>query len=160
MAYPWSANDILTAADLNAAISTGIVSTGLGAWTSYTPTVTQSGAVTKTVTVGSYIKIGRLVIFSLDLAITGTGTASNNVIVSLPVTAAAANQIVGSGIIFDSSASTVYAGVAHLNSTSSFGLWSASTDGSPSQFLGLRVFTAALASGDAIRVSGMYQSAT
>ncbi len=130
------------------------------AWQSYVPTVTQGVGVANTVNYARYFKNGRLCAFNIDLAVTGTGTAASNVIVSLPLTAASANLIVGSGIIYDASAAIVYAGVAHLNAVTTFGLWSASTDGSPSQFLGLRVFTAALASGDAIRVGGVFETAT
>jgi hypothetical protein len=60
----------------------------LGVWTSWTPTVTQAGSITKTVTYARYIKLGRLVIAQAYLAITGAGSSATAVTVSLPVTAA------------------------------------------------------------------------
>lgn len=107
MAYPWSANDILTAADLNAAIGTGIVSTGLGAWTTYTPTLTQTATVTKTVSSAAYMKIGRGVIGQATVSVTGAGTAGAQVRLGLPM-AAAHNVVMASGYIYDSSTTTRY----------------------------------------------------
>lgn len=71
----------------------------LGAWTSYTPTITQSGAVTKTVTYAKYMQIGKAVICNVTLAVTGSGTGSNEITVTVPVTAATsnANLVVGAG---------------------------------------------------------------
>lgn len=160
MAYPWSANDILTAADLNAAIGTGIVSTGLGAWTSFTPTLTQSVTVTKTVTYARYIKIGRLCAFYLNLAVTGSGTASNVVVIGLPLTAGQTDSmIIGSGFILDTSVSTLYTGTCSTASTTTFTMFPNSTDGNTNS-LGARVFTAGLASGDSVRAFGIYETAS
>ena len=65
---------------LEAALST------LGAWTSWTPAVTQSTSVSLTATGSRYCKFGRLVIAQAAIAVTGSGTASNAIIISLPVT--------------------------------------------------------------------------
>lgn len=65
---------------------------GLGAFTNWTPTITQSVNVTYTDTQSTYTKIGRLVICQGDLAITSAGTANNAITIGgLPFT------IVGSG---------------------------------------------------------------
>lgn len=59
-----------------------------GAWTTYTPTVTQSGTVNKTVTRAAWMRIGRLVFVQWALSMTGAGTGNNVITVSLPVAAA------------------------------------------------------------------------
>ena len=59
-----------------------------GAWTTWTPTLTQSGTVTATVTSAVYGRWGRLIVGQFRLSVTGTGTGSNAVTVSLPVTSA------------------------------------------------------------------------
>lgn len=164
MAYPatpktWVAGDVLTAAQLNAELRDALLGAfplGVGAWTSYTPTLTQSGAVTKTVTYAKYQRVGRLIHATWSLAVTGTGTGVNVVTVSLPVTAAAA-VTAGSGFIFDSSASLHYGGIAVLNTTTTCQLLSTSTD--TTVFLGGAVFTAALAAGDVVTGSVTYESA-
>lgn len=128
------------------------------AWSSYTPTLTQSGAVTKTVTRAKYVQLGKMVTVSLDLTVTGTGTASNAVIVGLPVTAASAsdNQI-GSGIVFDASAGLLYQGAVVLASTTTIAMYGPAT--SPVGYLGTQQFTAALASGDRITGTIIYEAA-
>lgn len=134
--------------------------TDTDAWTSYIPTLTQGATVTNTVVYAKYIKIGRLVIFSISLSVTGAGTASNAVLFGLPVAASSSSGIaLGSGIIFDVSAGLIYAGIPDLQTASTALAWPASTDGNASG-LGARVFTAALASGDVVRFSGMYESAS
>ena len=52
------------------------------AWETWTPTVTQSGSVTCTVTYAKYAQIQKLVVASAYLTVTGTGTANNPVLVS------------------------------------------------------------------------------
>ena len=90
----------------------------LGAWDTYTPTLTQSGAVTKTVTRAAYTQIGKTVICNVLLIVTGTGSAGSQITVSLPVTASTSNQdlIVGTAEMWDNSAQ-VYTGLARLVST-------------------------------------------
>lgn len=157
MAYPWSANDILTAADLNAAIGTGIVSTGLGAWTTYTPTFTQSATITKTVSRASYIKIGRLVIGDVVLAATSAGTAANIVKVGLPVASVGtASPVSCSAYFYDASATTRYvlAGYASSSTELAF-LYNVATNGS----FGVNP-AVTVASGDFIGVTFLYESAT
>jgi hypothetical protein len=127
-----------------------------GAWTSWTPTVTQSGTVTTTNTRSRYVRYGRTIHFSVDLSVTGSGTGSNPVLVSLPATAAASAQMVaGTGNIGDSSAATDYVGSPYLNSTAAVGLLNSS-----GAYLGNATFTAGLASGDRIRISGTYEAAS
>lgn len=132
----------------------------LAAWTSYTPTLTQSGAVTKTVTYAKYIQMGKTVIVTVMLDVTGTGTAANNVVVTLPVTAALGASgfpVVGVGQIFDTSASAKYKALAVLGSTTTALLTPTNTTGNDA--LGSAQFTAALASGDTVYLSLTYEAA-
>ena len=104
-----TSGQVLTAATMN---SIG------AAWETWTPAVTQSGAVTATTTYAKYMRIQKLVIASAYMSITGTGTANNAVEMSLPITAASSSaQIIGSGIIFDDSATKVYVVSAAIYST-------------------------------------------
>jgi hypothetical protein len=82
-----SSGQILTAATMN---SIG------AAWESYTPTLTQSSTVTKTVTYAKYTQINKLCIVNVRLDVTGAGTAANSVVVGLPLTSASANINIGS----------------------------------------------------------------
>ncbi len=131
-----------------------------GAWTSYTPTLTQSSAVTKTVTYAKYEKVGRMVTVSVSLSVTGTGVASNNVTVTLPFTAAAVEGLSGSGFIFDLSASIVYPGILSGISTTTFGFYAADVQSGAGGYLGVGNFSAALASGDIIRGTVTYEATT
>jgi hypothetical protein len=126
-----------------------------GAWTDWTPTVTQTGAVTKTVTKARYLQVGKLVIVNFDLAITGSGTGSSSVIVSLPVTPLTAHaRMVGSGQILDISTTTSYA--------CSIGIVSGSlqfyNDASQNSSWGFYPSTA-LANGDAVNGTVTYEAA-
>lgn len=129
------------------------------AWTAYTPTLTQSATVTKTVSVARYTRIGNLVTVGISLTVTGAGTASNGVVVGLPLTALAGTCF-GAGYIFDTSASLFYAGIAYPTSTTTFGLLIGSgtgvgnVAGAPSGG-----FTAALAAGDLISFNLSYEAA-
>lgn len=122
----WTAGEYPTAAQFNQDIrdnENAIVPLAPDAWTSYTPTLTQSGAVTKTVDYSRYTKIGRLVTFAFALTVTGSGTAANNVTVSLPFTAAGSvGTHAGVMLVYDSSTTTRYNGNAELNSTTTCAL--------------------------------------
>ena len=130
------------------------------AWNTWTPTVTQTGSVTVTVTRATYFRAGRLIEFHATLAVTGSGTGSSQVLMSLPVTAASSGHAInGSGYITDTSASLNYSGFAYLSSTTAVGL-SPAGSGVGFGLLGFVGFTAALASGDGIHISGTYQAAS
>ena len=131
-----------------------------GAWTTWTPTVTQSGAVTVTVTHAVYGRWGRLIIANFRLAVTGTGTAANAVTVSLPVTAARANMMVGTGSLFDTSASLGYSGNVFLPSATTMDYRQQGTGTATDNRLGVAGFTAALASGDGLDGFLMYEAAS
>jgi hypothetical protein len=131
-----------------------------GAWTTWTPTLTQSGAVTATVTHAVYGRWGRLIIANFRLAVTGAGTGGNAVTVSLPVTAARANMMVGTGSVFDTSASLGYSGNVFLPSTTTMDYRQQGTGTATDNRIGVAGFTAALAAGDGIDGFFMYEAAT
>jgi len=130
-----------------------------GAWTSWTPTVTQSGSVTVTNTRSRFARYGRTIIATFNLSVTGTGTASNSVSVSLPVTAAASGIASGTGALTDASASITYLAVTWIGSTTAINLFGTSTDGA-GVALGSAIFTAALASGDTLQATLVYEAAS
>lgn len=159
----WVAGEYPTAAQFNANLRDNLNAAfpfGVDAWTAYTPTLTQSATVTKTVTYAKYQRVGRLIVAQVLLAVTGTGTGANAVAVGLPVTAATSSVDLecGSGHIVDASAAAVYKGFACLATTTTIQLRPSST--TTTGFLGADTFTAALASGDLVTYNVMYESAT
>lgn len=128
----------------------------LGQWTGFTPTITQSVTPTKTVNYARYIRNGRTITGSITCTLTSAGTASNIITYSLPVTAANANVMVGSGKIYDSSANTTYVGSIETNTVSSIAM---SIQGS-NNYAGASIFTAGLASGDVVYMSFVYEAAS
>lgn len=144
----------LTESDIN----TYLMGEG-GAWTAYTPTVTQSGSVTVTNFRSRYARYGRLIIFTTSLTVTGSGTGSNAITVSLPVTAATSGIPIGSAVLFDNSGTTFYPGLTWLQSTTTASIFNATTSAS-AQILGQAIFTAGLAVSDTINMSGMYEASS
>lgn len=131
-----------------------------GAWSSWTPTVTQSGSVTGTVTRARYARYGRTIHAYCTFTVTGSGTGSNAVIIGgLPATAATSAIPCGVGLIYDNSAAANYQAVAYLASTTSVSLYSTgSTAGDPR--LGAATFTAGLASSDTVNINITYEAAS
>lgn len=132
-----------------------------GAWTTWTPTLQQAGVVTATVTHAVYGRWGRLIIASFRLTATGAGSANFAVQVSLPATAARAQGVLGTGVIFDSSAALVYSGTAVLTSTTALQFEGQGGGVSPNS-LGSTgsYFTAALAANDVITATITYEAAS
>lgn len=129
----------------------------LGAWTAWTPSLVQAGSVSKTVNYADYFKLGRFVVAQCSLAVTGSGSSATAVTVSLPVTAATSNIIVGTFYLVDATGPTVYIGAAALAST---GTVAGVANGTNGNALGAAGFTAALASGDAVFMSIAYEAAS
>lgn len=134
----------------------------------YLPGVAQSGAVsTFTTQVGHYIQFGKLVFFWGKAVINNAGAvvAGNPVVVNLPTGVAArvdqTNYVVGTASLYDLSATIMYKGHVVLFGASSV-VFFPSTDASVDAtnfHLGAKAFTAALATGDIIVFSGMYEAA-
>lgn len=121
----------LTQSDIN----TYLMGEG-GAWTSYTPTLTQSSAVTATINWSRYARYGRTIIWAFSVTATAAGTTSNAITLSLPATAAVSvNIIIGSGNITDTSggAGGIYNGAWKMASTTQIGL----TQTGSSSFVGV-----------------------
>jgi hypothetical protein len=128
---------------------------GVDAWQSFTPSVTQSNAVSVTVNQAMYMKIGRLVVANYYLTCTGTGTAGQRVIIGLPVASATAGLAAcGSGMIFDASATAFWSGTAIVDTATTFRF----SGYNVGNYLGTAGFTAALASGDIISAFVSYQA--
>lgn len=128
---------------------------GIGAWTDWTPTITQSVSVTRTITRAKYFKVGRMVTIMADLTVTSSGTAANSVVIGgLPFTAAYASfQRIGTAGIFDASAGDNLTGITLFNGTNNtFAFLSTRANG----FLG----AVAVANGDNISFSGTYEASS
>ena len=130
-----------------------------GAWTSFTPTLTQSGTVTNTATWCKYGRWGRLIVANFYVTVTGTGTASNVITIGLPVTAATSSVAFGSGYIYDNSTGIYYPGIAYLASGTTASLIDA-TQSSTTPTLGAAGFTAALAANDIVNLTLTYEAAS
>lgn len=124
-----------------------------GQWTDYTPTLSQNGTVTHTITYCRYRRYGRTVIYQGYIVATAAGTAGQVISVSLPVTAAIASfHPVGTFYFYDASPGTNYAGVSLNRSTTSLGFLvdrEGEVGNSPSL---------ALASGDQIKWEVTYEA--
>lgn len=145
----------LAGARIRSADMATIFPAGTDAWQSFTPTLVQPGAVTKTVNSAQYMKIGRLVIVNYYLTVTGTGTAASVVLIGLPFASATPGLAgAGSGMIFDSSAGTFYAGTAIINDPNTIKI---ATNASLN-YLGAASFTAALAVNDIVSAFVAYQA--
>lgn len=145
--------DVLTASDVN----TYLMGEG-GAWTSWTPTVTQSGSVTVTNTRSRYARYGRTIHFTCYLTVTGSGTGNNEIAIALPVTAAASGDYIGQGFFFDASTTTSYPAYALAISTTACYL------ATPSNGIGIgktgSAIDVALAASDILQISGTYEAAS
>lgn len=133
-----------------------------GAWTAYSPTLTQSSSVTFTNANSTYRRIGRGVEYRWTLVVTGTGLAANLVTLSLPVNINYVSDYgpCGHFQIFDNSATQVYQGAAvpaaagTIKGVSTYILGV----GAPT-FLGITNFTAALAVNDIVSGWVTYEAA-
>lgn len=81
-------------------------------WTSYTPTLTQGVAVTKTVNYAKYARVGKTVVLNVHMSATGAGTATSIVTVSLPVNSVGVSGTLGlacgAGYFYDASTTQWY----------------------------------------------------
>lgn len=95
------AGQVLTAAELNA----------IGTWQTWTPTVYQSSALT-TSTVGQYCQINELVIAFALIDINSSGTAGQQVQVTLPVNCYQTSDTIplGTGTIYKGVGATTHDG--------------------------------------------------
>lgn len=66
---------------------------GMSTWTSYTPTITGAGTAAFSINSASYQKIGKMVMFSIELNISSAGSGGGAIAISLPSTAGVRNQV-------------------------------------------------------------------
>ena len=138
-------------------------------YTSYTPTVTQSSALTLTSSTGAYVVIGDLVQAQFKCVIGSAGTANNGITLTLPTNASTTTidgstaMGVGSVVAYRISASTVFWGFATIKSANLMEFRSGigksiSTDAEVWGRTGSD-FAFALASGDTLNISFSYRKA-
>jgi len=153
-------NQILVA---NSATATGLQWQSIGTYTAFAPVVTQSATVTSTSTNGNYTVIGNFVHWFGRIAITGAGTANNEISISLPVEwASGVNpEFSGTAQFYDASSGNFYWCDAYFSTsvykvqfypTSSVGVIPLGASGNT-------VFAGALANGDVLSFSIVYRKA-
>lgn len=129
---------------------------GLTPWTTWTPTVTQNGSVSVTVTLARYCLIEKVCIVECNLAVTGSGTITNRISIGgqpAAIQPAVTGIVLGSFILFDSG-TAFYVGSVYAQGMTDWQLY-AHNGGDA---VGI-VPNFALASGDAIRFTGSYEVA-
>jgi hypothetical protein len=153
--------DVLTASKWNQDVVENWNALG-GAWTSWTPILSQGAStnIAKDVTYSKYIKVGRLVIanFQLRMNASSSGSAGSDIALSLPATAAADDvTAVGNAVWYRAANTTPYNGVLTLaGSKTLVTIWSDSSSGA-------RVGSApniAVANGDFFVGTLMYEAAS
>ena len=126
-------------------------------WTNYTPTVSQSVAVTATISRAKYTRIGRTIHVSFSIVPTSAGTTGNSLFISLPVPATGTEVHVGGGTIYDASTAVRYNGTWETGGSAStvwfVGDWSGSSTWGGSPNLPIQ-------SGDLIRGYLTYEAAS
>jgi len=93
----------------------GLIKPEVGRWMDWTPTVTQSVAVTVTVTYARYVVFGDSAIIIARLGVTSAGTGNNVISVAgLPTIAQIANPntlgVIGTGLVTTGGGTTIYQG--------------------------------------------------
>jgi hypothetical protein len=132
-----------------------------GAWNTWTPVVTQSNAVTVTIGTAAWFRAGRFIAFHAELTVASTGTAANDIVISLPVAGVGTGltALYGQGSVFDLSAPNQrWIGALVPSSTTTVKIQNpfVTTLG----YLGGSGFSAAVASGDVIAIAGHYEATT
>ena len=163
-------NQVLTA-DSTAALGLkwGAVPSASYTYSSYTPTVTQSGTLTLTSSTGAFVTIGDFIHAQFKCEIGSAGTANNGITLTLPTNASTTTingstaMGVGTVVIYKSSAVSVYWGFCTIKSANLMEFRSGlnkslSTDAEVWGKTGSD-FAFALASGDTINVSFSYRKA-
>lgn len=109
----WSAFAKVPASEMNAELRDPLTALS-GAWNGWTPTLSQGTAanISKTVSYAKYIQVGKLVIGSVLLTVTGSGDSGNEIRITLPVAPAYTGSqffVLGSGLFRN--ATTEYPGM-------------------------------------------------
>lgn len=143
--------------------SAWVILGAVGSQLSWTPFVSQNTNPTMTVSYSTYDRQGKQITGRFYVVVaSGTGTAANEVRVTLPAAPAdtSPNVIYGNAYVYDASATTKYRGFLVGGgvgfSTAKILTLHSTADG----YLGTSDFTAALAAGDAIAVNFQYEAAS
>lgn len=137
-----------------------LIAPAYGALTTWTPNLVQGVAVTFTNNYTKVIRIGRLVICSFNLSVTSAGTAGNAISIgTLPYTAATSGIIIGSGEVVDAAPATKAEANLFLVTTTSIDFRSSSSTANDNR-VGVVTIAAALAAGDSMTGTFMYEAAT
>lgn len=144
-------------------IVSGVPAWVAGAFTTWTPTVTQSGSVTVIANEATYFRLGRMITCWATLTVTGSGSSGNAVVVSLPVTAKAGYSVysvTGEGELTQAETSG-FAGLVRMATSTTFKLRDLNTTAG-NVYLGesSSTYGAALANGDIISFHLTYEAAT
>jgi len=83
-------------------------------WTAFTPTVTQSGAVTLSANTSKYLTIGDLTVLAINVTVSSAGTANNAIYItgSFPTGYPTGTNMPGTAILYDTSATNFYNGLS------------------------------------------------
>ena len=124
-------------------------------WISYTPSLTQSTAITFTNNYCKYSVTGRVVTYQGSLLATNSGTASSGINVSLPVAAASSSifRTIGAATFYDTSANTMYMLAAYTDNIGNIRFIGDTTTGNN---FGI-VPAITMAAGDYINFSATYE---
>lgn len=123
---------VLTAAFWNAEVKGNMdyLKGGIGSWT---PQIDQGVTtnIAKTLIEARYTRVGDICHAWFGVNITGTGTAGSAATSTLPIaqTGHAVTSVMGSGLVYDASATTRYQGQWELTTTTTIGLGTNSTGG-------------------------------
>ncbi len=101
-----------------------------GAWTSYTPVLTQGGVtnITKTVGYAKYVVLGNTVIGTVYLRPTALGDDGLPISVSLPVTAVMPiNTVIGNGLVYSTYLTAAYPCAVVVASSTTASFWATGT---------------------------------
>ena len=149
-ATSWAAGDVVDAADLN---------TIAGAWDSFTVTLTNATLGSGGTSTGFYKKIGRLIVYRVQVTFGTSPSITGEIRIDLPVTAA---SVVGVHQILlqDASPATSYPGTPSLTTTyvGLRAMNSAGTYASATATSSTIPFTWAV--DDQIRLAGVYEAAS
>lgn len=134
---------------------------GVGAWTNYTPSWTQSATISKTINRAAYQKVGRICVVSVRMIATSAGTANNVINVGLPVPAAATIGYAAGQFFFDDSGIGFYNGVAYIDNVNTVRFyWGGQSGSAPAFGQTGGGFSAAIASNDMMTFTVVYETAS
>lgn len=154
--YPATATPITAASLNNIEAFLASISTAADAWTSYTPTLTNS---TSPITAAKYAQVGKTVEFYVVLTLTGA-QVSGLVGVSLPVTAARVQAGIFSAVISDASPAALYPALAFSTTTSRVDIYAQNAAGTYlTNTATSSTVPITFASGDVIYLAGQYEAA-